>query len=535
MPSLGSAPVPRPSSDVRRAEHRYALRVPSPETRRGAPTPPVPLPVNPTVRIIARQVPVPDSLVTAWTAAGIAVSTDPEDLAEHGRDWWPLTQAWAIHDSAIPSSPAVVVRPTTTEQVAAVLRACSDHVVPVTPMAGRSGVCGASLPVHGGVALDLTGLHGIIGVDPTSLTVDVRAGTFGDVLEDDLRAEHGLTLGHWPQSVALSTVGGWLACRSAGQYSNRYGKIEDMVVGLTAVLADGTVLRTGGRAPRAAVGPDLAQLLLGSEGTLGVITEARLRLRPTAAAEGRSAWEFASFLDGLEGCRRILRRGASPAVLRLYDERESRRLGDPSRGTRPTGCALLVLDEGDPLLVRASLEIVADEAKAIGATGLDASLLEGWLHHRNDVSQLASVIANDIVVDTIEVAGSWAALPEIWAGAISAVGAVPGVMVASCHQSHAYVDGACLYFTVAGRAPDGTGRDQFYRAMWDAATEATLAAGGALSHHHGVGLNRARYMPAALGAGHVLLARLKAMMDPKGILNPGKLGLPDPFGEVGWP
>ena len=129
--------------------------------------------------------------------------------------------------------------PSDADQVAAVLRVCSDAVVPVTVAAGRSGVCGASIPVHGGVVLDLCGLEGIVDVDRESLVVDVRAGTFGDVFEDTLRDEHQLTCGHWPQSMALSTVGGWLACRGAGQLSTRYGKIEDIVTGLDVVLADG--------------------------------------------------------------------------------------------------------------------------------------------------------------------------------------------------------------------------------------------------------------------------------------------------------
>src|SRR6185312_13071338 len=185
-----------------------------------------------------------------------------------------------------------------------------------------SGVCGASVPVFGGVLLDLTGITGIVGVDETSLLVDVRAGTFGDVFEDELRAEHRVTCGHWPQSMALSTVGGWLACRGAGQLSTRYGKIEDMVVGLDVVLADGRRINTGG-APRAAVGPDLNQLFVGSEGTLGIITGARLRLHPAPTHERRRAFSFRSFEDGVDAMRRILQRGATPAVLRLYDPAEA--------------------------------------------------------------------------------------------------------------------------------------------------------------------------------------------------------------------
>src|SRR6202035_4913310 len=161
--------------------------------------------------------------------------------------------------------------------------------------AGRSGVCGGSVPVFGGVALDLCGLSGIVEVDDRSLAVEGRAGTFGDHFETEVRERHGLTLGHWPQSIALSTVGGWVACRGAGQYSTRYGKIEDMVLGLEVALADGRVIRTGGTGPRAALGPDLTQLFVGSEGTLGVITAARFRIHPLPSAQERRAYGFDTF------------------------------------------------------------------------------------------------------------------------------------------------------------------------------------------------------------------------------------------------
>ena len=151
--------------------------------------------------------------------------------------------------------------------------------MPLTAAGGRSGVCGSSVPLFGGVVLDLTAMSGIVGVDDTSLVVDVLPGTFGDLFEAQLQADHGLTVGHWPQSMTLATVGGWLACRGAGQYSTRYGKIEDIVVGLDVVLADGSLIHTGGQ-PRQAVGPDLTQLFVGSEGTLGIIVGARLKAHP---------------------------------------------------------------------------------------------------------------------------------------------------------------------------------------------------------------------------------------------------------------
>jgi alkyldihydroxyacetonephosphate synthase len=407
-----------------------------------------------------------------------------------------------------------------------VLRICNEAGVPVTPAAGRSGVCGASVPVHGGVALDLTGMEGITDVDDTSLLVDVLPGTFGDVFEDELRAAHGLTAGHWPQSMALSTVGGWLACRGAGQLSTRYGKIEDIVAGLEVVLADGTVVRTGGF-PRAAAGPDLTQLFVGSEGTLGVITSARLRAHPVPPAERRAAFAFPAFAEGNDACRRILRRGATPAVLRLYDATEANR----SYGTDDKA-ALLVLDEGDPAVVDAVLTVVAEECG--GAERLDDGLVEQWLGHRNDVSALEGLTRKGFVVDTMEVSGPWSALPRMYEEGVAALLGVEGMLVASAHQSHSYLDGACLYFTFAGRPPEDE-RERLYVAAWDAGTRAVLAAGGSLSHHHGVGLNRSRFVPEALGAGFGVLSAVKAALDPAGILNPGKLGLPSPFGSVRWP
>ncbi|HEX9546571.1 MAG TPA: FAD-binding oxidoreductase, partial [Acidimicrobiales bacterium] len=363
--------------------------------------------------------------------------------------------------------------------------------------------------------------------------VDVRPGMFGDVFEDRLREDHGLTLGHWPQSIALSTVGGWLACRSAGQYSTRYGKIEDMVVGLDVALADGRLIRTGGAAPRAATGPDLTQLFVGSEGTLGVITGARLRVHPVPPAERRAAYGFHAFEVGLDVCRRIARRGATPAVLRLYDTVESARsFGVPDRHV------LIVLDEGDPHLVEATFAVVKEECVSAEAERLDDELVARWLQHRNDVSALESVIRHGVTADTVEIAARWLVLPAIYEDVLSALTAIDGTLVASAHQSHAYTDGACLYFTFAGRPSspvDPLAADAYYRQAWDAVMTATLAHGGAISHHHGIGLNRGRFMAPALGPAFEVLATVKAALDPRGILNPGKLGLPSPFGQPPWP
>jgi len=501
------------------------------EPVRGAPTPPIAFSTPPAPRWPATPV---APRVLERLGGVCPLDADDATRAEAGRDWWPLAIGWAL-DGHVPALPSAVVRPRDATEVAAVLRICNEAVVPVTAAGGRSGVCGASIPAFGGIALDLTAMTGVVDIDDRSLLVTALPGTFGDVFEDALHTA-GLTLGHWPQSIQLSTVGGWLACRSAGQYSTRYGKIEDMVVGLDAVLADGTTVSTGGHAPRVAVGPDLTQLFVGSEGTLGVITSATLRVHPAPVSERRAAWGFATFTDGLDACRRVLRRGARPAVLRLYDEAEA------TRNFALDTTTLIVLDEGDPQLVDATVAIVDAECAATPVSErLPDDVVARWLEHRNDVSALAALVSRGVVLDTVEIAARWTALPAIYEAATAALRSDPAIVAASAHESHAYPDGACLYFTWAARLPDGAAiggpeGDAIYRRAWDAVTGATLAHGGALSHHHGIGINRGRYLAEALGPGaSALLRTLKAGLDPVGILNPGKFGLPSPWGDPPWP
>ncbi len=509
-------------------------------SRQPRPSPPSRLRGGPVGSVFGPGVEVPDGVIDRLRDACADVSVEPAALAAAGRDWWPLSVWWALAGS-VPALPAAVARPRTSEEVAAILSLCESARVPVTPAAGRSGVCGGAVPVFGGVVVDLTAITGINAVASRDLLVDVAPGTWGDDLEATLRRDHRLSVGHWPQSMAMSTVGGWVACRGAGQYSTRYGKVEDMVAGLEVVLAGGRVIRTGGRAPRSATGPDLTQLFCGSEGTLGVITEIRLRAHPAPEYERRAAWAWQSFTAGLEGCRRILRRAATPAVLRLYDPTESARHFDGL-----DRCAMIVIDEGDRALVDATMSVTAEECLRGGADRLDDSLAERWLARRNEVPSLEALVDAGIIADTVEIAAAWSALPGIYDDAAAAVGALDGTLAVSAHQSHAYPDGACLYFTFAGRpqaaaaGPSGgpeaiAAAEAYYRAAWDAVMDATTARGGALSHHHGIGINRGRFMAASLDGGLPVLAAVKAALDPAGILNPGKLGLPSPLGVAPWP
>ena len=501
----------------------------SPPPNSGSPTPPIAIEggaAAATGRLSAPVVLLDDAFLARLAAACADVRLDPGERAEASRDWWPLAMVWAT-EGKVGQVAGAVARPASTDEVSAVMRLCNDARIPVTPAAGRSSVVGGTVPVHGGVLLDLTGLVGIEDVDAESVIVQVLAGTFGDLFEEELQEAHQLTVGHWPQSMALSTVGGWLACRGAGQLSNRYGKIEDIVVGLEVVLADGTVLRTGGQ-PRQAVGPDLTHLFVGAEGTLGIITRAWLQAWPVPHHTTKGAWSFPSFSAALDAMRRIIQRGAPVAVLRLYDGTESNR----NFGTETTDNVLLAYDEGDVTMISAAMLVVAEECAT--ATELEHELVDQWFGHRNNVDALEALISKGYVVDTMEISGRWSQLDAIYDAATTAIAAVPGTLAVSAHQSHSYVTGACLYFTFAAQVEPAQ-REAYYRAAWDAGTRAVLANGGSLSHHHAVGLNRARFMPEALGEGIDVLASVKAALDPNGICNPGKLGLPDPFGGQAWP
>ncbi|HUS43554.1 MAG TPA: FAD-binding oxidoreductase [Ilumatobacteraceae bacterium] len=496
-----------------------------------SPTPPIEL-LGTASRISSTSVEVPEEALAALASICETIESDTgssvDTVAEASRDWWPLALHWALAGQ-VPRLAEVVVRPTSTDEVVRVVQVCNNARLPLTVTGGRSGVCGAAAPVFGGVVLDATSLCGVIAVDDVSGIVDVLPGTFGPDLEHELRTTHGLSVGHFPQSFDLATVGGWVASRGAGQYSTRYGKIEDMVVGLEAVLADGTVIRTGG-APAAAAGPDLTQLLVGSEGTLAVITRVWLRTHPVPTHERRAAYAFGSFADGIEACRHVLQAGATPAVLRLYDAVESQR----GQGGDGTQCMLLVLDEGHVDLVDATMSIVDRAALARNAQPMPESLVDAWMGHRNDTSALQGLTRKGFVVDTMEIAAPWSRLDTLFGDVRAALLAVPHARAATCHLSHSYPDGACLYFTFAATPPAGE-VESTYVAMWDAGQRAVLAGGGNLSHHHGVGLNRGRFMAEALGTAHGVLAAIKSTLDPNGIMNPGKLGLASPFGEVAWP
>ena len=452
-------------------------------------------------------------------ALGPRLSTDPALLAAHRHDRWALAELFDLVGRGAPT-PLCVARPESTAEVATVLRLCRDARVPVIPFGGGSGVCGGVEARPDAVVLSTRGLDGLVSLDARDLRASFRAGTMGMAAETLLERE-GLTLGHWPQSVELSTVGGWVATRAAGQFSTAYGSIEDLVLALEVVLPDGSVLRTR-ETPRAAAGPDLRQLFMGSEGTLGVVTEVTFSIRAQPEARALAAFHFDSLEAGLEAIRRLMHAGWRPPVVRLYDERESRRqfAADTPEGR----CMLLLVHEGPKAAVAAEVEGVAAHCAAERGVRAAASAVEHWLEHRNQVPTFRELNERGLVVDTIEVAATWTRVAPLYHAVTAALREVPEVVLATAHSSHSYRSGTNLYFTFAARVDDRARMPELYAECWRRTMQATLAAGGGIAHHHGIGRIRRGHLRGELGdTGVALLRALKRSLDPDDLLNPGVL------------
>jgi alkyldihydroxyacetonephosphate synthase len=453
---------------------------------------------------------------------GDAVRSDPATRAAHARDRWVLAELRDLQGRA-GGLPCAVVEPRDTAEVARTLAACRAARVPVVPYGGGSGVCGGIAAPEGSLVLSTRRLAGLVALDAVDLTASFRAGTLGIAAERRVQ-EQGLTIGHWPQSVEISTVGGWVATRASGQYSTGYGNIEDLLLDLEAVLPDGRVLRTR-RTPRASAGPDLRQLLLGSEGTLGVITEVTFSLRPLPEASRGQAFHFADFRSGLEAIRRGLRAGWRPPVVRLYDAAESgRHFAQACPGGRHM---LILLHEGPAALVELERRELARECAAAGGAEADAAVVDHWLETRNRVPSLRDLLEKGLVVDTIEVAATWQRVAELYERAIASLAEVQGLLIGSAHSSHSYRSGTNLYVTFVARPAGPEQMADTYRECWRRVMQAALATGAGIAHHHGIGRVRRDFLADEIGeSGVALLRAVKRALDPDDLLNPGVL-LPD--------
>lgn len=473
------------------------------------------------------------------------VTTDERERAAHalGRSYPDMIR---LRQGDLGSAPDAVVFPVSHAETQRVLEICSEASVAVVPFGGGSSVVGGveGKPGEGHravVTVDTTKMSGLLDLDPVSRTATFQAGVWGPDLEEALQ-RRGFTLGHYPQSFEFSTLGGWIAARGAGQQSNRYGTANKWLVAARVATPAGEWRTLA--VPQSAAGPDLKELICGSEGTLGVITEATVKVHELPEARDYRAYLFRSFEAGALAIRKIVQAELPVAMLRLSDADETYFFGTFKRLLHPAGkvtavaervlstagfgegrCVLMVGIEGEEASVRATQARVRRVAMSAGGLPVGAGPGRAWLEQRFRMPYLRDpMLDRGVGVDTLETSTEWSNLLRLYRAVRRAIRGELGPNAAVlAHISHSYPDGASLYFTFffARDLDDEIG--QWLRVK-RAASDAIAEHGGTISHHHGVGQDHAPWFRAEKGeAGVGLLAAAKASLDPEGILNPGKL------------
>ena len=482
----------------------------------------------------------PRALVESVGEANVFASS--EDRLRHatGRGYVDLAR---LRNGALENAPDAVVMPPDADSLRRLIDVCASEGIAIVPFGGGTSVVGGVEPLRGShsrvISLDLRAMQGV-SVDRRSLTARLGAGLRGPEAEAAL-AREGLTLGHFPQSFEYATVGGFAATRSAGQASSGYGRFDSLVssIRLLAPAGDMQTLET----PHTAAGPALRELVVGSEGVLGVIPDVTVRVRPAPAVKRYEAWMAESFDAGAEIVRALAQGPGLPQIIRVSDEEEtegtlalsgprgvSGRLFDGYLGARRRrgGALMIVGYEGDEESVARRRAVGVRALRHGGAAYLGQAAGRAWEHGRYQAPYLRDTLMGmGAMVETLETSHTWSRFGELHnavgdaiRNSLAAQG-TPGLVF--CHLSHAYADGASLYFTFISRARRGAELEQ-WAAVKRAACEAIVAHGGTITHHHAVGRDHAPYMEAEVGrTGLDLLRAAKERLDPAGIMNPGKL------------
>jgi alkyldihydroxyacetonephosphate synthase len=473
----------------------------------------------------------PDPVLAALRDAvgdeNVLVEDDVRRVRTRGKSTPDLLRARA---GDLADAPDAVVRPAGHDEVVRVLAVAAAHHVAVVPFGGGTCVTGGLAARRDGyaglVSLDLGRLDRLVAVDQVSMTATLEPGVRGPEAEA-LLAEHGLTLGHFPQSFEHASIGGFAATRSSGQASAGYGRFDAMVVGLTLATPTGTLVL--GSAPASAAGPDLRQLVLGSEGAFGVITSVTVRVRRKPEVKVYEGWRWTSFAEGMAAARAVVQAGLQPTVLRLSDEAESAvNLADPSAiGSGESGCLMVVGFEGEAAQVQSRRDAVTGLLTGLGGRAAGEEPGRAWEHGRFRAPYLRdSMLDLGVLVETLETATFWSRADDLYADVTGALerelGADGSPVLVLCHLSHVYETGCSLYFTVAARqAADPLA--QWQRAK-HAASDAIVARGATITHHHAVGTDHRAWLEPEIGAvGVRILRAVKDELDPTGILNPGVL------------
>lgn len=457
------------------------------------------------------------------------VLTSVPDRLAYARDRLPFG-LFRLRSGQLPATlPAAIVSPATAAEISDLVKLAQREKIALIPFGAGSGVLGGTIPLNCEVVVDLKRLNRLVDLNELDGTATVQAGMNGAQFESALR-ERGFTAGHLPQSINMSTVGGWAACRGAGQASSRYGKIEDIVIGLKAVLANGQHLDVRPVARRS-VGPSIKDILVGSEGVYGFITELTLRVWRLPEHESGVVLAFPDLQASFDALRKIVQSELRPQVMRLYDLTESKqRTADITEfRERPILCILKFSGLRQLAELERSLSVALCEKHGACVTS-DAPYHE-WEENRYK-SYSVNWQMQGYFMDTIEVTASWSALPALYQEIHEAVHELHPDIHFGAHWSHIYAEGACQYMTLRLPPMDDKAGLEMHRKAWDLVESACLRHGGSIAHHHGVGVFRNAWLREELNAGMDMLQILKDGLDPDNLLNPGKVGLRRAEGSV---
>ena len=486
------------------------------------------------------------ALGTALKPEQYTSNEDERLLHSYGKSYNDLVR---VRRGQIDRAPDLVVLPNQHSDVESVVKLCHDHNVCLIPFGGGTNIVGAVDPMDRSqrmiVSLDTRNMNRILSLDPVSLTAVIEAGALGPKLEADLEAR-GYNLGHYPDSFQHSTLGGWLATRSAGMQSDAYGKIEDMMVCVKLVTPAGTLVTR--EVPASSAGPDLNRVVCGSEGTLGVITEATMRIHKSPPVKDYRGFLFKTFQDGVDACRECAQNGISPSMIRLQDTGETELafcLKSPKTGlngfiqnqlkkvikakgyTHP--CIMVVGFEGDAASIKPARDQAFEIFKKYQGFPLGKSVGATWYADKFNVPYLRDYVMDfGCMCDVSETSAVWTKVVPLYNEVIKSIkqqfkDEQKGLGYVGCHISHTYKTGACLYFTYGALQVPGKEMEQYanYKRI---VTNAIMRTGGTVSHHHAVGYEHLPWMKEEVSeTGLKALRSLKAALDPKTILNPGKL------------
>jgi len=454
-----------------------------------------------------------------------AVITSKAELFPYCADYSWVSRAW-LDSGKRPMLPDFLVTPGTVEEVSRILKAANRHKIPVIPYGGGSGTNGGIIALYGGIMLDMKRMKSIIRIDQKSLTVAAQAGINGQALEWELN-RHGLTLAHYPASEYCATLGGYVAARGSGTLSTKYGKAEDMVINMEVVLPTGEIIRTL-PVPNHSTGPGIYHLFMGTEGTYGVITELTMRVDPLPEVREFQGYLFKDLETGLEAGRSIMTSRLRPCVIRLYDPPSTQRFVKGVLGINVEGSFMVVGTDGQKKIVDLEKEEIQKICTSLGGEDLGSEPGETWWRDRYkfyfppfcpNLPELFGTM--DSVTTYDKILGLYRAKKKAIEEGYKEFGARY-----TAHFSHWFPWGVMIYdrFFVAKPPQDPREAIQLHNRMWADGVRASLASGGVINEHHGIGLKLGYLMPEQYGSAWPILKGIKKMLDPKGIMNPGKLG-----------